>query len=116
MECGESPGSTTQAVMGGRFLVNMWLSEALCAGTDTEFYFDKYENDQSIAKEIDRQCLSCPVVKECFDYGVKTESFGVWGGVFLNDGKLDNVRNSHKTQEVWQRLLGIISEGEDIDL
>ena len=102
--------------MDGKFPLNMWLSEALCAGTDTEFYFDKYENDQAIAKDIDRQCLSCPVIKECFDYGVKTESYGVWGSVFLNDGKLDNVRNSHKTQEVWQRVLELVSEGEDIDL
>jgi hypothetical protein len=102
--------------MDGKFLLNMWLSEALCAGTDTELYFDKYELDQDVARQIDRQCLSCPVIKECFDYGVKTESFGVWGGVFLNDGKLDNVRNSHKTQETWARLLELISEGEDIDL
>ena len=102
--------------MDGKFLLNMWVSEALCAGTDTELYFDKYESEQSVAKEIDRLCLSCPVVKECFDYGVKTESYGVWGGVFLNDGKLDNVRNSHKTQEVWTRVLDLVSEGEGIDL
>jgi hypothetical protein len=102
--------------MDGKFPLNMWLSEALCAGTDTELYFDKYELDQDIARDIDRRCLSCPVIKECFDYGVKTESFGVWGGVFLNDGKLDNVRNSHKSQEVWARVLELVSEGEGLDL
>lgn len=102
--------------MDGKFPQNMWLSEALCAGTDTELYFDRYENHPNIAKEIDRQCLSCPVMKECFDHGVKTESYGVWGGIFLNEGKLDNVRNSHKTQEVWERVLSIVSEGEDLDL
>lgn len=55
-------------------------------------------------------------MKECFDYGVQTESFGVWGGVFLNDGKLDNVRNSHKTPEIWKSILDLISEGEQVDL
>jgi hypothetical protein len=102
--------------MDGKFRQNMWLSEALCAGTDTELYFDLYELDQEVAKDIDRRCLSCPVIKQCFDSGVKTESFGVWGGVFLNDGKLDNVRNSHKSQEVWERVLNLIADGEDIDL
>lgn len=98
--------------MDGKFRQNMWVSEALCAGTDTELYFDQYELDESIAKDIDRLCLSCPVVKECFDYGIQTESYGVWGGIFLNDGKLDNVRNSHKTQEIWERLLPLVSEGD----
>lgn len=101
--------------MDGEFLLNMWATEALCAGTDTELYFDKYETNQELAIEIDRLCMSCPVIKECFDYGVRTESFGVWGGIFLNDGKLDNVRNSHKTQEVWGRIFNSISEGGDIE-
>ena len=94
----------------------MWASEALCAGTDTELYFDKYESDHKVAKEIDRLCLSCPVIKECFDYGIKTESFGVWGGVFLSDGKLDNVRNSHKSQDTWIRIFNIVSDGDQIDV
>ena len=94
----------------------MWTGEALCAGLNTELFFDKYELDQVVAKDIDRLCLSCPVMKECFDYGVQTESFGVWGGIFLNDGKLDNVRNSHKTPEVWKSILNLISEGEQVDL
>lgn len=93
----------------------MWLSEALCAGTDTNLYFDEYEMDQKTAKEIDRMCMSCPVIKECFDSGVQSESYGVWGGVYLNEGKLDNVRNSHKTQEIWGKILSLISEGESIE-
>ena len=96
--------------MDGKFLVNMWLDEALCAGTDTELYFDKYEIDPDSAKETDRMCLSCPVIKECFNEGVRSESFGVWGGMYLNEGRFDNVRNSHKTREVWTRILNLIAE------
>ena len=87
----------------------MWMSEALCAGIDTEKYFDKYEEDQELAKEVDRMCLSCPVIKECFDSGVNTESYGVWGGIFLNEGSLDNVRNSHKSDIIWKKLLPLVS-------
>jgi hypothetical protein len=96
--------------MDGKCQSNMWIDEALCAGTDTEMYFDKYESNQEMASEVDRMCLSCPVIKECFDEGVRSESYGVWGGIFLNEGKLDNVRNSHKTEVVWKRLLPLISE------
>ena len=90
----------------------MWVDEALCAGRDTESYFDGYELDWEVATDVDRMCLSCPVIKQCFDEGVKTESYGVWGGVYLNEGKLDNVRNSHKTDIIWKRLLPLISEEE----
>lgn len=99
--------------MDGKCLQDMWMSEALCAGTDTEKYFDKYETDEECAKEVDRMCLSCPVIKECFEEGVRTESYGVWGGIFLNEGRLDNVRNSHKTQNIWNRVLSLVSEQKD---
>ena len=82
----------------------LWLDEALCAGLDTSKFFDDYENDVENAKEIDRMCLACPVIKECFSYGVSTESWGVWGGVYLVDGKIDNSKNSHKASDVWKRL------------
>ena len=81
-----------------------WLSEALCAGVDTEKYFDKYENDSIVAADVDRMCLACPVLRECFQYGVSTESWGVWGGVFLIDGKIDNMRNAHKTPDIWEDI------------
>lgn len=81
-----------------------WVSEALCAGVDTEEYFDKYEASVDTATEVDRMCLACPVTKECFDYGISTESWGVWGGVFLVDGKIDNARNSHKTANIWLEI------------
>jgi hypothetical protein len=32
------------------------------------------------------------------------KEFGVWGGVYLNLGRVDKSANSHKTDEVWQAL------------
>jgi hypothetical protein len=101
--------------MDGKYLQNMWVSEALCAGVDTNKYFDQYEADQDVAREVDRMCLSCPVIKECFEEGVNTESYGVWGGIYLNEGRLDNMRNSHKNQATWSAILSLVTDGESIN-
>ncbi len=86
----------------------MWQDEALCSGLDTNKYFDIYEEDQEAAKQVDRMCLACPVIKECFDFGVSTESWGVWGGIYLTDGRIDNIKNSHKSEEKWYKILELI--------
>jgi len=69
--------------------------------------FDSYENDKGefpIRTAVDEMCLSCPVQQICYDYGVDNEQPGVWGGIYLNNGKHDRVRNSHKTKETWRRI------------
>lgn len=88
----------------------MWQDEALCAESDVELYFDKYEESDDIAIKIDNMCMNCPVVRECFMYGVESESWGVWGGIYLVDGNPDRVRNSHKTKEVWRQVYEAISD------
>jgi hypothetical protein len=87
----------------------LWADEALCAGLETNDFFDNYEVDDNIARKTDAMCMGCPVIKECFDYGVSTESWGVWGGIYLVDGKIDNSRNAHKTNQSWTRLQGVLS-------
>jgi len=86
-------------------MLNDWYKDAECLGMDTDTFFEKYEYDAGMATAIDNICLDCPVAKECFDYGAETDSWGVWGGVFLVDGKPDNSRNSHKSQEIWKQVL-----------
>lgn len=81
-----------------------WYKLALCLGMDTNLFFDKYETDINIAKSIDEACLSCPVIKICYDSGVDNSDYGVWGGVYLNSGSNDKVRNAHKTKDVWKRI------------
>ena len=71
---------------------------------DTNLFYDKYEADTNIAKNIDEACLSCPVVKMCHDSGVENSEYGVWGGVYLNSGEIDKSKNLHKTAEIWKRL------------
>jgi len=85
-----------------------WADEALCAGLETNEFFDNYEESQDCARKTDALCLGCPVIRQCFNYGVSTESWGVWGGVYLVDGKIDNPRNSHKTEQTWTRLSKVL--------
>jgi len=81
-----------------------WWNLAICNGMDTNLFYDKYEADINIAKNIDEACLSCPVIKMCYESGIQNNEYGVWGGVYLNAGALDKARNIHKTQDVWKRI------------
>lgn len=67
-------------------------------------FFDAYESDSVVALQADQMCLSCPVIRQCYKYGVETKSMGVFGGVYLNLGKPDKKFNAHKTPETWKAL------------
>jgi hypothetical protein len=79
-----------------------WEDLALCPGMDPELFFDKYESSPSVARTIDNLCQSCPVKKMCFQEGIDNNEWGVRGGFFLINGKVDKNRNAHKTDE-WKR-------------
>jgi len=81
-----------------------WFHIAACSGMGTNLFYEKYEADPNIAKNIDEMCLSCPVMKMCYQSGTTNNEYGVWGGVYLNAGVVDKSRNLHKDQEVWKRL------------
>lgn len=81
-----------------------WFHLAACSGVDTNLFYEKYEADVNIAKNIDEMCLSCPVIKMCHQSGMANDEYGVWGGVYLNAGVVDKTRNMHKDQEIWKRL------------
>jgi hypothetical protein len=68
---------------------------------DTNLFFDKYESDLSIAKGIDEACMSCPVIKICYQNGTSNNDYGVWGGVYFEKGKMSKEFNSHKKQNEW---------------
>jgi hypothetical protein len=71
---------------------------------DTNLFYDKYENDPKIAKNVDEACLACPVIAMCYKSGSDGDEYGVWGGVYLNSGTIDKTRNLHKTNDTWKRL------------
>jgi hypothetical protein len=81
-----------------------WWDIAICKGMDTNLFYDKYESDVQTAKSIDEACLSCPVIRICYENGVNNNEYGVWGGVYLNSGSIDKSKNLHKTQDSWKAL------------
>ena len=41
-----------------------WYDLAVCRGMDTNLFYDQYEADPNIARNIDEMCLSCPVLSK----------------------------------------------------
>ena len=81
--------------------MHRWKDDAECLNMDTNFFFDKYEEDQHLASSVDHICQRCPVNKNCFAWGVSNKEWGVWGGIYLKDGKIDKEFNAHKNKEDW---------------
>lgn len=67
-------------------------------------FYDAYESDQQVAMQTDEMCLSCPVIKWCYLEGVNGKEKGVWGGIYLDLGRVDETYNQHKTPETWKKL------------
>jgi hypothetical protein len=78
-----------------------WRDESLCEGYDTNLFFDKYEENEKLRSAIDKLCSTCPVARQCFATGVSNKEWGVWGGVYLESGKISKEFNSHKDKEAW---------------
>jgi len=85
-----------------------WKDDAVCLDYDTNLFFDKYEEDELLRPAIDALCSSCPVRKECFSVGISGKEWGVWGGVYLENGEISKEFASHKTKDdcgmTWQSL------------
>lgn len=82
----------------------IWQDVANCRGQDPEWFYDTYEEKPEIRKPVDSICMQCPVQRECFYTGVSSKDWGVWGGVYLQDGEIDTTFNNHKTGEDWADL------------
>lgn len=78
-----------------------WKDDAACQDFDPELFFDKYEDDLELRPAIDEFCSDCPVARLCFAVGVSGKEYGVWGGVYLEKGKVSREFNNHKDKVVW---------------
>lgn len=87
-----------------------WYHLSICRGMRTNWFYDDYEADSLFASVMDSICLSCPVRKMCLRDGVENQEYGLWGAVYLNNGKADEARNSHKTEDIWEEIRSGISE------
>lgn len=80
---------------------HQWKDDAICLDYDTNLFFDKYEDDEVLRPAIDKLCLECPVSKTCFAVGISQKEWGIWGGIYIEDGKISKEFNSHKTKDNW---------------
>lgn len=81
-----------------------WYHIAACNNMPINWFYDEYETDKELAKQIDQVCLHCPVIKQCHSEGVANKEKGVWGGIFMDLGRIDKQANAHKEQETLKQL------------
>jgi hypothetical protein len=78
-----------------------WKDRARCKDYDWNLFFEKYEEDTNLRPAIDSLCGGCPVARQCFATGVSQKEWGVWGGVYLENGKISREFNRHRTKAKW---------------
>jgi hypothetical protein len=83
---------------------HLWKDNAICLDLDTNLYFEKYEDDIEIRPIIDSMCMKCPVAKVCFANGVSGKEWGVWGGIYLENGEISKEFSKHRNKEQWGEL------------
>jgi hypothetical protein len=83
---------------------HLWKDNGLCFDTETNLYFEKYEDQEIDRKVVDSMCALCPVKKICFANGISGKEWGVWGGVYLEAGEISREFNKHKTKKDWFTL------------
>lgn len=97
-----------------------WWHLALCQGMNDpvpgaephqhdDYFFEVYEDDPEVAKVMDDICKSCPVRLMCLRDGIENKETGLWGGIYLNNGRPDLNRNAHKTPEDWEEIRELLS-------
>lgn len=78
-----------------------WKNEGACVNYDVNLFFDKYEENEELRPAIDKICAECPVARICFAVGVSQKEYGVWGGVYLEKGKISREFGRHRSKEDW---------------
>jgi WhiB family redox-sensing transcriptional regulator len=78
-----------------------WMQDALCKGLHSDFWFPPLEapNQNAYYRIGKSLCYSCPVWKDCLEYGTKNEEvWGCWGGLTPQERRNPN-RVPHGTIE-----------------
>ena len=79
------------------------FSNASCRGIGTEFYFTEDDKQPGSSPEMAMAkalCQNCPVLKECREWGIKHEEFGIWGGLNPYDRRRVRRQRNIKLQQI----------------
>lgn len=80
-----------------------WKDKASCLNMDVNNFFDKYEENVEIRPAVDNICQACPVKRICFANGISGKEYGVWGGVYLENGDISREFNRHRNKADWSK-------------
>ena len=92
---------------------HLWKDDALCLGSDTNLFFDIYEEKTETRDFVDSLCRACPVARKCFAVGVSGKEWGTWGGIYLEGGEISKEFNSHKTKKEWGEMWKVLTTETD---
>lgn len=92
--------------------LNSWKDEANCKHFDTNLFFEKYEENEGLRRGVENTCFTCPVQRTCFAVGVSKKEWGVWGGVYLENGKVSREFNNHRSKKDWGQVWKILTTDE----
>lgn len=86
-----------------------WMQLGNCyqfgvTGPEDDYWFEQYEASDEVAKNVDAMCVACPMLEVCYEYGVNNKLDGVWGGIFLVNGKEAPPKNRHKSDDTWRTI------------
>jgi len=96
-----------------KMINNGWKDEAACKHFDTNLFFEKYEESPTLRPGVDSVCFGCPVQRNCFAIGVSQKEWGVWGGVYLENGKVSREFNNHRNKKEWGNVWKILTTDTD---
>ena len=78
-----------------------WKDSASCKDYDVNLFFDSYEENDKLRPAIDKLCSKCPMARQCFAVGISQKESGVWGGIYLDSGKISREFNRHRSKKEW---------------
>jgi hypothetical protein len=80
---------------------NDWKNKGSCVGHDVNLFFEKYEENEQLRPAVEKLCAGCPIARTCFAVGISQKETGVWGGIYLEKGKISREFGRHRTKENW---------------
>lgn len=57
------------------------FTEASCKDIGVELFFEESKTPTTEEKMVMHLCRSCPVQKDCLNWGLHHELYGIWGGL-----------------------------------
>ena len=80
---------------------HLWKDDSACLGMEVNDFFDNYEEKLEVRAEVDAICKECPVRRLCLANGISGKEYGVWGGIYLENGEISREFSKHKSKKDW---------------